>query len=196
LERHPSVARAVVTAREDTPGHKRLVAYAVAAPGGECHAAELREALAESLPEYMVPAAVVVLDAFPMTVNGKVDRGALPAPEFAAAPAGRAPASAREELLCSLFAEVLHVDVVGVEDSFFELGGDSIVLIQLIARARRGGLEITPRQVLERRTVAALAEVAQEIAVPEPGERPEPAAPLVEMADDEFEELESAWRTR
>ncbi|MEU3455500.1 amino acid adenylation domain-containing protein [Micromonospora sp. NPDC006766] len=163
LAEHPTVGQCVVLAREDQPGVKRLVAYAVPAAGRQVDAAVLREHVAERLPEYMVPAAVVALDALPVTANGKLDRAALPAPDFAEATAdGRAPCTPREELLAGLVAEVLGLPRVGVDDSFFDLGGDSIVSIQLVSRARQAGLELTPREVFTHKTVAALATVARE----------------------------------
>ncbi|MET9660090.1 non-ribosomal peptide synthase/polyketide synthase [Streptomyces sp. NPDC006510] len=122
--------------------------------------AALRAHLAGRLPDYMVPAAIVPLEALPVTPNGKLDRRALPAPDFDAASGGRAPGTEREERLCALFAEVLGLSSVGAESSFFELGGDSILSIQLVSRARRAGLVITPREVFEHKTVEALAVVA------------------------------------
>src|SRR5437773_8446579 len=107
----------------------------------------------------MVPSAIVVVDGFPLTANGKLDRSALPAPEFRAS-VGRLPRSPQEELLCALFAEVLGVERVGIDDNFFALGGDSIVSIQLVSRARKAGLVITPRAVFQHQTVAGLAAVA------------------------------------
>jgi nonribosomal peptide synthetase CepB len=157
----PGVARAVVVAREDRPGQKQLVGYVVAdGAAGPDLAGAVRAWAADRLPEYMVPAAVVVLAALPLTVNGKVDRAGLPAPEFGGAGAVREPRTPAEEVLCGLFADVLRVDRVGPDDSFFDLGGDSIMSMQLVARARRAGLVITPRQVFERRTPAGLASVA------------------------------------
>src|SRR5258706_8033550 len=107
----------------------------------------------------MVPAAIVVLDALPLTANGKLDRSALPGPEFRAG-FGRVARTPQEELLCGLFAEVLGVERVGIDDNFFALGGDSIVSIQLVSRARKAGLVITPRAVFQHQTVAGLASVA------------------------------------
>ncbi|GAB3959799.1 hypothetical protein GCM10027614_80070 [Micromonospora vulcania] len=109
------------------------------------------------LPDYMVPSALVPLDRLPMTTAGKLDRAALPAPDFAALTTGGAARDAREEVLCALYAEVLGLPEVGVDDDFFALGGDSIVSIQLVIRARQAGLTVTPRQVFQHRTVAALA---------------------------------------
>ena len=108
----------------------------------------------------MVPAAVVVLEALPLTANGKLDTRALPAPEYADADRYRAPASAIEEILAGIYAEVLGLDRVGVDDSFFELGGDSILSMQVVARARAAGLTCRPRDIFVEQTVARLARVA------------------------------------
>ncbi|MEU9304037.1 amino acid adenylation domain-containing protein [Streptomyces sp. NPDC048269] len=166
LRADPSVAEAAVTAREDGAGTKRLVAYVVPAgtpaengqPALDTEA--LRSAAAATLPEYMVPAAFVELSRLPVTPHGKLDRKALPAPDFTAATGTRLPRTAREEILCGLFAELLGLDRVGAEDSFFSLGGDSIISIQLVSRARSAGLLFTPRDVFQHRTPAGLAEVA------------------------------------
>ncbi|MEV7085112.1 amino acid adenylation domain-containing protein [Streptomyces sp. NPDC093085] len=172
LAGHPGVERVAVVAREDQPGVKRLVAYVVGGGGGDENGGAaggvdgdaLRAHVAAVLPEYMVPAAFVGLSGLPLTPNGKLDRKALPAPDFGTAAAtGRAPGSPREEILCAVFAEVLGVARVGVDDSFFDLGGDSIVSIQLVSRARKAGLVFTPRDVFQHRTVAALAALADEV---------------------------------
>src|SRR6202012_5122176 len=117
------VAQAVVIAREDRPGDTRLVGYVT----GTADPAPARAALADRLPAYMVPAAVVAMDALPLTANGKVDTRALPAPEYQDTERYRGPTDAVEEILAGIYAQVLGLERVGVDDSFFELGGDSIL---------------------------------------------------------------------
>ncbi|RZB19441.1 amino acid adenylation domain-containing protein [Streptomyces sp. F001] len=169
LAGHEAVAQAVVTARDaEGEGDRRLVGYVVADTPGRVDPEELRAYLSDRLPEFMVPAAVVVLEELPLTVNGKADRAGLPAPDFASRVSGRAPRTQSERVLCELFAEVLGLDGVGVEDGFFELGGDSIMSMQLASRARRAGLALTPRQVFEEKTPERLAALA-EPAVPQAG---------------------------
>ncbi|MEU7892143.1 amino acid adenylation domain-containing protein [Nonomuraea sp. NPDC049152] len=176
LMSHPSVAQAAVIAVEDHRGVKRLVGYVTG--GGDLDPAPLRRLAASSLPEYMVPGTIVVLEGpLPLTPNGKLDRRALPLPEWTAQAGGAAPATPAERTLAGLFAEVLGLASVGVHDSFFELGGDSIVAIQLVNKARRAGLAITPREVFLHRTVAALAQGRGE-AVPE--QTHDPGVGLVE----------------
>ncbi|MFI6730095.1 amino acid adenylation domain-containing protein, partial [Streptomyces atratus] len=150
LAAHAQVERAVAVVRDG-----RLVGYTV----GEVDADDVRAFAATRLPEYMVPSAIVVLDAFPLTVNGKIDRPALPAPDLASART-RAPETPAEETLCALFAEVLGLEEVGVGDGFFELGGDSIMSMQLASRARAAGWIVSPRQIFEERTPERLALVA------------------------------------
>lgn len=126
------------------------------------------------LPHYMVPAAVVPLHALPVMPNGKLERAALPVPDLAAQVSGRRPGTVGEELLCALFAEVLGVPGIGVDDDFFAFGGDSIVAIQLVSRARKAGLAVRPREVFQLRTVAALATAIE--AGTAVGEEPAPAS--------------------
>jgi amino acid adenylation domain-containing protein len=148
---HPAVANVAVVAREDAPGVKTLVAYVVAPSIGN-----LRDFVRERLPEYMVPAAFVRLDTFPVGPNGKLDRRALPAPDYGEAAAGRDPRTPEEERLCAIVAGVLGLDRVGADVSFFDLGGDSIAALKLVTRARQAGVELTPRDVFTHQTVEAL----------------------------------------
>jgi len=154
LDAQPGVRASVVVAHTDDTGIVRLVGYIT---GVGIDRAAVRTALTRSLPDYMVPALVVELDVLPSTPNGKVDRAALPAPDFAALAGSGAPRTDTERALCAAIAEVLGLDRVGVDDDFFALGGDSIVSIQLVGRLRAEGLSVSARQVFELRTAAALA---------------------------------------
>ncbi|WP_037821145.1 non-ribosomal peptide synthetase, partial [Streptomyces sp. NRRL B-3229] len=164
------VARTAVVVREDRPGERRLVAYAVPGPGAHVDARRVREQVAARLPEYMVPSAVVVLDALPLTANAKLDRRALPAPEadaYGAVAGGyAAPRTPVEERLAEVWAEVLGLDRVGVEDSFFDLGGDSIRAVRLAGALRTAGYEASIRDIFEHRTITALGAL---VAAREPG---------------------------
>ncbi|WP_439383759.1 amino acid adenylation domain-containing protein [Amycolatopsis lexingtonensis] len=161
LAAHPSVAQVAVVVRgrsgEDGPD-RQLVAYVVPAAGHPpAGPDELRRFVGGRLPEYMVPAAVVELDRLPLTVNGKLDRRALPEPDFAPE-RYRAPRTEQEELLAGVFAEVLGLDRVGIDDNFFELGGDSIASMQVVSRVKALGVAVTPRQLFEHRSIASLFE--------------------------------------
>ncbi|MBL3669465.1 amino acid adenylation domain-containing protein, partial [Streptomyces sp. M2CJ-2] len=158
LRSHERVAQAVAVVREDRPGDRQLVAYVVPDGDGVPKTAELRGHAAVTLPDYMVPSAFVVLDALPVTANGKLDRRALPAPDFSALATGREPRTALEKELCGLFAEVLGLEKVGIDDSFFDLGGHSLLATRLAGRVRSVlGAELPVRALFEAPTPAALA---------------------------------------
>ncbi|MEU7482643.1 amino acid adenylation domain-containing protein, partial [Streptomyces sp. NPDC042319] len=181
LREQPAVADAVAVAVPDPAGHQRLVGYLVAEPGdAPLDTAAVRDRLIRTLPEQMVPSLLLPLPELPLTAHGKVDRKALPAPDFSAAAAGgRAPGSPQEQLLCTILAEVLGLPRIGVDDSFFALGGDSISAIQVVGRARKAGLTVTSRDVFQHRTPAAIAAAAT------------PAAPAAAVAvDDGVGEIE------
>ncbi|HET6710470.1 non-ribosomal peptide synthetase, partial [Amycolatopsis sp.] len=159
LTTHPGIRQAVTVVRDDHTGRARLVSYVVPGTAGVDPAA-LREHLLQRLPDYMVPSAFVPLAALPLETTGKIDKAALPAPGFAEAADRQPPRTDRERTLCALFAEVLGLPSVGVDDGFFELGGDSIVSIQLVSRAREAGIALTARQIFTHKTVRELAVVA------------------------------------
>ncbi|MFI9328950.1 amino acid adenylation domain-containing protein [Kitasatospora sp. NPDC052868] len=185
LAEQPGVAHSAVLVRSGAVD--RVVAYVVPAAGAALDTAALHEAVAARLPEYMVPSAFAVLDALPLTVNGKLDRAALPADDaldYTGPGAGRAAETETEQLLCELYAEVLGLPGTGAEDDFFRLGGDSISSIRLIGAARAEGLSLSPRDVFEGRTPAALAALADARgAAAQAPELPElPAATEAELA--------------
>ncbi|HWO59216.1 MAG TPA: amino acid adenylation domain-containing protein [Umezawaea sp.] len=163
LAGHPEVSHVAAVVRDDLAGVPQLVAYVVPTPGGEPSAADLRDFARRSLPAYQVPAFFVALDRIPLTVNGKVDRAALPAPDGAATGAVHvAPRGETETTLVGIWAEVLGLDPVrvGVEDNFFDLGGDSILSIQVVVKARRAGVRFSSKDLFLNQTVARLARVA------------------------------------
>jgi acyl carrier protein len=193
LRRHEDVADCAVMVREDVPGDPRIVAYVVGGARTEAVRAHVRQ----SLPEYMVPAAFVFMDALPLNPNGKVDRKALPVPEYGAAEERYvAPRTPAEEVLAGIWAEVLRLERVGVEESFFELGGHSLLATQVVSRVRaRFGVELPLRALFEGPTVAemagALAEWgAEAVAGPAPGPEANPQHLLAVIDDLSEEELD------
>jgi amino acid adenylation domain-containing protein len=164
LLQRSEVAEAVVVARADDSGPIRLIAYLVCPASGSQTAADLRTWLKEQLPEYMTPSSLVFLDALPRNPNGKIDRQALPVPDTDRPARDKAPAPPRDEkekLLADIWSAVLRMEPVGIFDDFFELGGDSILSIRIVARAKENGLKITPNQLFASRTIAALAAAAE-----------------------------------
>ncbi|MFG2733143.1 amino acid adenylation domain-containing protein, partial [Streptomyces canus] len=158
LADHPDVEQAVAALHD-----ARLIGYAVPADGCAPDHAAVRAHASRILPDYMVPATVVVLDELPTTPTGKLDRDALPAPDFSAGAVGRAPRTPAEEVFCTAVAEMFGLDRVGADDSFFALGGDSITSLQLVTRARQAGLVVTPRQIFDEKTPERLAVVAEPV---------------------------------
>jgi len=180
------IADAAVILRQ-SGASKRLIAYCVPADGAAPDPERLRRSLAGRLPEHMVPTAFVLLDRLPLTENGKLDRRALPESDLAN-DRYRGPRTEIEQTLCALFAEILSVERVGIDDNFFGLGGDSILSILAVTRARKAGLEITPRQIFDHPTVAGLAtEARQSSGQPErwtaaDAEGALPATPILDWA--------------
>ncbi|BAZ22953.1 non-ribosomal peptide synthase [Kalymmatonema gypsitolerans NIES-4073] len=161
LNTHPQVQQSVVIATEDLSGNKRLVAYVVSLDQS-LTSSQIREFLKQKLPEYMVPSAFVTLDTLPLTANGKVDRLALPAPdgEITRVREYVEPRTAIEQSLTNIWQELLLVEKVSIYDNFFEIGGDSILSIQVVSRAKNTGIQITPKQIFQHQTIAELARVA------------------------------------
>ncbi|HEY0101785.1 MAG TPA: amino acid adenylation domain-containing protein, partial [Pyrinomonadaceae bacterium] len=160
LATHEGVRECVVVAREDVPGDRRLVAYLVLKQERGLMISELRAFLIEKLPEYMIPTKVVILDALPLTANGKIDRRALPHPDVSRLKLEQpyiAPRTAAEEVLTNIWAEVLGLERVGIHDNYFALGGDSIRSVRVLALAKERGMEFTLQSLFRHQTVAELA---------------------------------------
>jgi amino acid adenylation domain-containing protein len=158
LGRYPGVKEAVVVVREDVPGDKRLVAY-VTSDQQALTIAPVREFLTGKLPNYMIPSAVVRLDAMPLTPNGKIDRKALPAPAGGRSSREKeftAPRTEQEKIMADIWAEVLHLERVGIHDNLFELGADSLHIFQIVARVGKAGIKVAPATILKHRTIAAV----------------------------------------
>ncbi|MEG3959208.1 non-ribosomal peptide synthetase/type I polyketide synthase [Microcoleus sp. herbarium2] len=163
LSQHPAVQEVAIVVREDVPGSKRLVAYVVVNQTTAPVISELQHFVKQQLPKYMVPSAFVLLDALPLTPNGKVDRNALPAPDMTSSEGEEAlvtPQTPVEEVLAGIWTDVLRLEKIGIHDNFFEVGGDSILSIQIVARANQAGLKLTPKQLFQYPTIAELATVA------------------------------------
>ena len=162
LEQHAKIAKAVVTVREDVPGDKRLVAYLLTQAEQSVTSKELQHLLRMQLPEYMVPSAFVVMEAFPLTANGKVDRGALPAPDSNRVESGDdyiAPRNQAEQIIARIWCDVLQLEKVGVHDNFFDLGGQSLLLLQVHGKLKEAfDKNLTMLQMFGYPTVGALAE--------------------------------------
>ncbi len=171
LSTHAGVSEAIVLVSAAANGEQRLVAYVV--PQNGSGSGEWREYLQERLPEYMVPSVFMSLPQLPLTTNGKVDRRALPAPEWTRTRRFVPPDTEVERVLCAIWSELLGVKEVGLDDNFFELGGDSIISIQIVVRAHQAGLRLTPRHMFAHQTVrelAAVAEVGEQLVRGEQGE--------------------------
>ncbi|NEO76293.1 non-ribosomal peptide synthetase [Moorena sp. SIO4G3] len=159
ITQHPLVRDVVVLLREDRPGVKYLAAYVV--PKQDYPKPEdLQQFIKEKLPSYMVPASFTILEAFPITPNGKVDRKALPLPALESNSASSEPRTANEAILVKIWQDVLGLRQVGIYDNFFALGGESIIAMQIITRANQAGLKLTPKQLFGHQTIAELAAIA------------------------------------
>ncbi|WP_157123959.1 non-ribosomal peptide synthetase, partial [Nocardia pseudovaccinii] len=199
LARHPDVSSVATVAVQGPAGEPVLVSYVVAAPGAAMDVAALGDDLAGRLPRYMNPAAIVLLDEMPCTPTGKVDRKALRQRAFESdAAAGRPPSTHTEQVVAQLFADVLHLDTVSADSNFFALGGDSIVSMRLVALARSAGLTLTPRDVFEGKTVAALAAIAggdaAAVTIEESARRSTADHPLVALTEQDIDRLRRQYR--
>ncbi|MFE9325082.1 amino acid adenylation domain-containing protein [Nocardia sp. NPDC052278] len=203
LARHPDVASVATVSVQGPAGEPLLVSYVVAAPGAAVDVAALGDDLAGRLPRYLNPAAIVQLEEMPCTPTGKIDRKALRQRAFESdAAAGRSPSTHTEQVVAQLFADVLHLDTVSADSNFFALGGDSIVSMRLVALARSAGLTLTPRDVFEGKTVAALAAMADgdaaAVTIEEPARRSTADRtsdhPLVVLTEQDIDRLERQYR--
>jgi amino acid adenylation domain-containing protein/non-ribosomal peptide synthase protein (TIGR01720 family) len=162
LSQHPAIMQTVVVARSHESGQQQLVAYLVAKPEIQPAIAELREFLGSRLPDYMIPASFVLLPELPLTTNGKIDKKALPAPDMSASLAVSyvAPQTGMERQLAQIWSDVLGLPQIGIHDNFFAIGGDSILSLQIVARANQAGIQVTPKQLFSYQSIGELAKVA------------------------------------
>jgi amino acid adenylation domain-containing protein/non-ribosomal peptide synthase protein (TIGR01720 family) len=195
----PGIADAVVDARQLAPGDKRLVAYFVAAeepvPSTVLSSGDLRRWLKDRLPEYMIPSAFIALTALPRNAHGKLDRDALPPPAWGEAEpdAGAEPSTDAEKILAGIWSEVLRVPHAGIHQNFFELGGDSILSIQIVARAQTQGLRITVKQLFQHQTIAELAAVAEHCTTADADSSQAPVSGSVELTPIQQWFFEQNW---
>lgn len=160
------VRESAVMVREDAPGDRRLIAYYTAADGIAPSVMDLRTHLGQTLPDYMVPSAFIKMDALPRTPNGKLDKRGLPEPDLTVAKSSKSeePRNAEEQKMSDIWAEVLRLKTVGIDDNLFELGADSLHVFQIVARANKAGMKVTPKLVLQQRTIRSIIERAKEAA--------------------------------
>ncbi|HET9917807.1 MAG TPA: phosphopantetheine-binding protein, partial [Candidatus Binatia bacterium] len=198
LAQHPSIQQAVLLAREETPGDKRLVAYVVAAEGSTPSVHDLRSYLQHKLPDYMLPSAFVFLDSLPLTPNGKLDRRALPTPDHSRpelTDAFAAPRTPVEEILANIWCTVLKLDKVGIHDNFFDLGGHSLLATQIISRICSAfRIELPLRRIFESPTVAEMAMLVTEHQA-KGASRPELMEILPELEAMTDEQAQKAYET-
>ena len=164
LNQAVGIRESAVIVREDVPGDRRLIAYYAAADGHLASATDLRTHLGQSVPDYMVPSAFVKMDALPRTPNGKLDKRGLPTPELTVEKSSKStePRNAEEQRMSDIWAEVLRLKTVGIDENLFELGADSLHVFQIVARANKAGMKVTPKLVLQQRTIRAILEQAKE----------------------------------
>jgi amino acid adenylation domain-containing protein len=186
LMQHDAVSQAAVVVRQDPPADKRLVAYVVLKPPHDPSAGELRDYLKQKLPDYMIPAAFLRLQALPLTANGKLDRKALPAVDSATLPAAKRfqpPRTPAEVALAQIWADVLHLQEVGIDDNFFDLGGDSILSIKVLSLARERGLSFSLQQLFRHQRISELAQVLSQPEEPPQVDTPSEPFSLISPVD-------------
>jgi aryl carrier-like protein len=162
LNQAGAVRESAVIVREDVPGDRRLIAYYVASDGHGPPVVDLRIHLGQTLPDYMIPSAFVKMETLPRTPNGKLDKRGLPEPDLTVATRSAEPRNVEEQKMSDIWAEVLRLKTVGIDDNLFELGADSLHVFQIVARANKAGMKVTPKLILQQRTIRAILEGAKE----------------------------------